>query len=51
MRVRDIQILTEAVQDDVLRHGIELLELKAPLTLAQFKPALAIYGRGTRLLV
>jgi type I restriction enzyme R subunit len=27
---------------DVLRHGIELLGLKAPLTLAQFKPALAI---------
>jgi type I restriction enzyme R subunit len=27
---------------DVLRHGIELLGLKAPLSLAQFKPALAI---------
>lgn len=27
---------------DVLRHGIELLGLKAPLPLAQFKPALAI---------
>jgi len=27
---------------DVLRHGIELLGLKAPLTLAQFKPALVI---------
>jgi type I restriction enzyme R subunit len=27
---------------DVLRHGIELLGLKTPLTLAQFKPALAI---------
>jgi len=27
---------------DVLRHGIELLGLKAPLTLTQFKPALAI---------
>ena len=27
---------------DVLRHGIELLELKTPLSLAQFKPALAI---------
>jgi len=27
---------------DVLRHGIELLGLKQPLTLAQFKPALAI---------
>ncbi|MDR3368851.1 type I restriction endonuclease [Rhodoferax sp.] len=27
---------------DVLRHGVELLGLKAPLTLAQFKPALAI---------
>ena len=27
---------------DVLRHGIELLGLKAPLMLAQFKPALAI---------
>ena len=27
---------------DVLRHGIELLGLKAPLILAQFKPALAI---------
>lgn len=27
---------------DVLRHGIELLGLKAPLQLAQFKPALAI---------
>jgi type I restriction enzyme, R subunit len=26
----------------VLRHGVELLGLKAPLTLAQFKPALAI---------
>ncbi|PKO43686.1 MAG: hypothetical protein CVU30_06625 [Betaproteobacteria bacterium HGW-Betaproteobacteria-3] len=27
---------------DVLRHGFELLGLKAPLSLAQFKPALAI---------
>jgi type I restriction enzyme R subunit len=27
---------------DVLRHGIELLGLRAPLTLAEFKPALAI---------
>jgi len=27
---------------DVLRHGIELLGLKTSLTLAQFKPALAI---------
>ena len=27
---------------DVLRHGIELLGLRQPLTLAQFKPALAI---------
>ena len=27
---------------DVLRHGIEMLGLKTPLTLAQFKPALAI---------
>ena len=27
---------------DVLRHGIELLGLKAPLQLAQFKPALGI---------
>ena len=27
---------------DVLRHGIEVLGLKQPLTLAQFKPALAI---------
>ncbi len=27
---------------DVLRHGIELLGLKAPLKLAEFKPALAI---------
>jgi len=27
---------------DVLRHGLELLGLKTPLTLAQFKPALAI---------
>jgi type I restriction enzyme R subunit len=27
---------------DVLRHGVELLGLKTPLTLAQFKPALAI---------
>jgi len=27
---------------DVLRHGVELLGLKSPLTLAQFKPALAI---------
>ncbi len=27
---------------DVLRHGIELLGLKAPLRLAEFKPALAI---------
>ena len=27
---------------DVLRHGIELLGLKQPLKLAQFKPALAI---------
>jgi len=27
---------------DVLRHGIELLGLKAPLLLAQFKPALAL---------
>ncbi|MBK5204573.1 MAG: type I restriction endonuclease subunit R [Polaromonas sp.] len=27
---------------DVLRHGIELLGLKTPLKLAQFKPALAI---------
>jgi type I restriction enzyme R subunit len=27
---------------DVLRHGVELLGLKAPLLLAQFKPALAI---------
>ncbi|HQS03840.1 MAG: type I restriction endonuclease subunit R [Halothiobacillus sp. 24-54-40] len=27
---------------DVLRHGIELLGLKTPLMLAQFKPALAI---------
>jgi type I restriction enzyme R subunit len=27
---------------DVLRHGIELLGLKQPLQLAQFKPALAI---------
>lgn len=27
---------------DVLRHGIELLGLKAPLKLAQFKPALGI---------
>ena len=27
---------------DVLRHGIELLGLKSPLQLAQFKPALAI---------
>ncbi|MEB8486383.1 MULTISPECIES: type I restriction endonuclease subunit R [Acidithiobacillus] len=27
---------------DVLRHGIELLGLKTPLILAQFKPALAI---------
>ena len=27
---------------DVLRHGIELLGLKTPLKLAEFKPALAI---------
>ena len=27
---------------DVLRHGIELLGLRQPLTLAQFKPALAM---------
>ncbi len=27
---------------DVLRHGVELLGLKTPLTLAQFKPSLAI---------
>ena len=27
---------------DVLRHGVELLGLKTPLSLAQFKPALAI---------
>ena len=27
---------------DVLRHGIEMLGLREPLTLAQFKPALAI---------
>ena len=27
---------------DVLRHGVELLGLKSPLLLAQFKPALAI---------
>jgi type I restriction enzyme, R subunit len=27
---------------DVLRHGVELLSLKAPLLLAQFKPALVI---------
>jgi type I restriction enzyme R subunit len=27
---------------DVLRHGIELLGLRSPLTLAQFKPALAM---------
>jgi len=27
---------------DVLRHGVELLGLRAPLLLAQFKPALAI---------
>ncbi|MDP1610567.1 MAG: hypothetical protein Q8M11_05885, partial [Sulfuritalea sp.] len=27
---------------DVLRHGIELLGLKPPLNLAEFKPALAI---------
>ena len=27
---------------DVLRHGIELLGLRAPLKLAEFKPALAI---------
>ena len=27
---------------DVLRHGIELLGLKQPLLMAQFKPALAI---------
>ncbi|OQW89275.1 MAG: type I restriction endonuclease subunit R [Rhodoferax ferrireducens] len=27
---------------DVLRHGLELLGLKTPLSLAQFKPALAI---------
>ena len=27
---------------DVLRHGIELLGLRRPLTLAQFKPALAM---------
>ena len=27
---------------DVLRHGVELLGLKAPLKLAEFKPALAI---------
>jgi len=27
---------------DVLRHGIELIGLRQPLTLAQFKPALAI---------
>jgi type I restriction enzyme, R subunit len=27
---------------DVLRHGIELMGLRQPLTLAQFKPALAI---------
>ena len=27
---------------DVLRHGVELLGLKQPLSLAQFKPALAI---------
>ena len=27
---------------DVLRHGVELLGLKTPLTLAQFKPALAM---------
>jgi len=27
---------------DVLRHGIEMLGLKQPLKLAEFKPALAI---------
>ncbi|TIL67578.1 type I restriction endonuclease subunit R [Mesorhizobium sp.] len=29
---------------DVLRHGVELIGLRAPLNLAQFKPALAMNG-------
>lgn len=29
---------------DVLRHGVELIGLRAPLSLAQFKPALAMNG-------
>ncbi|MES0198055.1 type I restriction endonuclease [Mesorhizobium sp. M0011] len=29
---------------DVIRHGVELIGLKAPLALAQFKPALAMNG-------
>ncbi len=40
MRLRDQ--LNQRGTLDVLRHGIELLGLKAPLSLAQFKPALAI---------
>src|SRR5207253_3221367 len=29
---------------DVLRHGVELIGLRAPLQLAQFRPALAMNG-------
>lgn len=29
---------------DVLRHGVELIGLRAPLSLAQFKPALGMNG-------
>ena len=40
MRLRDQ--LDQRGTLDVLRHGVELLGLKAPLKLAEFKPALAI---------
>lgn len=41
-RVR--QQLDERGTLDVLRHGVELIGLRAPLSLAQFKPALAMNG-------
>jgi type I restriction enzyme R subunit len=36
------EVLNQRGTLDVLRHGIELLGLRAPMTLAQFKPALAM---------
>lgn len=41
-RVRKSLSLPERGTLDVLRRGVEMLGLKEPLTLAQFKPALAI---------